>query len=140
MAVTSTPVFPQTPSVGPVQIVNADAQNQKTVYTAGANGSKVVAVMATSTDTSARDLQLSVTRSGTSYPIGTVTCASGAGNSGTVPSTDLIPNLSQMPGLPIDSDGNSYIFLKSGDTLTVSALTSVTNTKTITVVAVGADF
>ena len=140
MAVTPTPIFPQKPNCGVVQIANADAQAQKTVYTGGANGSKIIALIAQSTDTSARDVQVSITIGGTSYPLGTVTVPIGAGNSGSVPSVNLI-NLTQIPGLPIDSDGNPLIFLASAsDTITVSALTTVTAAKLITVTAIAADF
>ncbi len=133
MAVTpNSVVTAQTPKNGRVQIANADAQAQKTVYTAGANGSKVTGLIAQSTDTSARDVQVSITNGGTSYPLGTVAVPIGAGNSGTVPSVNLI-NATQMPGIPVDSDGNPYLLLQSGDTLTVSALTTVTAAKLITV-------
>jgi hypothetical protein len=140
MAVTATPALPQKPNNGKVQIANADAQAQKTVYTGGANGTKIAALVAQSTDTSARDVQISITNGGTSYPLGTVTVAIGAGNSGAVASQNmLVP--SAIPGLPIDSDGNPYIFLASAsDTLTVSALTTVTAAKLITVTAIAADF
>lgn len=131
----SAPEFAKQPQNGKVQILPADAQAQKTVYTAGASGSKVTSLMAVSTDTASRDLQISITNGGTSFPIGTVSVVIGAGNSGTVPSTNLLNN-SQLPGLPLDSDGNPYIHLISGDTLTVSALTTVTAAKTITVTAV----
>ena len=140
MPVTNTPVFPQTPKTTPITIVLADAQAQKTAFTAGANGSKVVSLTATSSDTADRDVQVSLTRSGTSYPIGTVKVTAGSGNTSALPTIDLIPNLAQIPGLPVDSDGNTYLFLESGDTLTVSALTSVTTAKQITIVAVGANF
>ena len=130
------PTFIKQPQNGKVQIANADAQNQKTVYTAGANGSKVVALMAVSSDTSARDVQISITNGGTSFPIGTVSVPIGAGNTSAAVSVNLLNNATLL-GLPVDSDGNPYINLISGDTLTVSALTTVTTAKLITVTAVG---
>lgn len=140
MPVTATPVFPQTPKNGKVQIANADAQNQKTVYTGGANGSKIHGLMFQSTDTSGRDVQISITNGGTSYPLGTVTVPAGAGNAGNTPSVNGF-NSTQLPGLPLDSDGNPEILLLSAsDTLTVSALTTVTSGKLITAIAIGADF
>jgi hypothetical protein len=128
----------QTPKNGKVQIANGDASAQKTVYTGGANASKIVSLILQSTDTSARDVQVSITNGGTSYPIGTVTVPIGAGNSGSVPSVNALNN-TQIPGLPLDSDGNPYILLASAsDTLTVSALTTVTSGKLITANAVAA--
>lgn len=129
----------QTPKNGHVQIAPGDAQAQKTVYTAGANGSKITGLLLQSSDTAARDVQVSITTSGTSFPIGTVTVPIGAGNAGTVPSVNGLNN-TQLPGVPTDSDGDPYIFLQSGDTLTVSALTTVTAAKLITVTAIGGDF
>lgn len=128
------PTFAKQPQNGKVQIANADAQNQKTIYTAGANGSKVTALIAVSTDTSARDVQISITNGGTSFPLGTVSVPAGSGNSSSVTSVNLL-NPAVLAGLAFDSDGNPYIHLISGDTLTVSALSTVTTAKLITVSA-----
>jgi hypothetical protein len=122
------------PQNGKVQIANADGQNQKTVYTAGPSGSKVSSLIATSSDTSARDVQVSITNGGTSYPVGTVSVVAGAGNASGTSSVNLL-DPAKMLGLPYDSDGNPFIHLISGDTLTVAALTTVTSGKLITVTA-----
>jgi hypothetical protein len=132
------PFFFATPKLGLVQIVNGDASNLKTLVTAGSSGSKVVSIMAQTDETSARDLTLGITRSATFYPIGTVTVAIGSGNSGTVAAVNLLTT-TWLPGLPLDSDGQPYIFLLSGDTLQVKSLTTVTNAKTITLSAVYGD-
>lgn len=133
------PVFVGTPKNGKVQIANADASNNKTVVTAGSNGSKVTALQLQSDDTSARDVRISIVNGGTTYPLGVVTVPIGAGNSGTVPSVDAL-NSAQMPGLPRDSDGNPCILLVSGDTFVVNALTTVTTAKLITATAIYGDF
>jgi hypothetical protein len=130
----TTPTVVKQPQNGKVQIANADGQNQKTVYTAGGSGSKVTSLLAVSTDTSARDVQISITNGGTSFPIGTVSVTAGAGNSSGVNSVNML-NATNIPGLAFDSDGNPYIHLINGDTLTVSALTTVTSGKLITVTA-----
>jgi hypothetical protein len=44
------------------------------------------------------------------------------------------------PGLPLDNDGQPYIFLETGDYLAVSATTTVTSNKMLSVVAVGGSF
>src|SRR5882724_7476117 len=126
--------FVRQPQNGKVQIANADAQAQKTVYTAGASGSKVSSLVAVSSDTAARDVQLSITNGGTSFPLGTISVPIGAGNSSGVNSVNLL-DPSKLVGLAYDSDGNPFIHLISGDTLTVSALTTVTAAKLITVIA-----
>lgn len=128
------PTLVKQPMNGKVQIANADASNQKTVYTAGASGSKVTSLIAASTDTSARDVQVSITNGGTSFLISTVSVPAGAGSASGNPCINMF-NPNSVPGLPVDSDGNAYIHLMSGDTLTVSSVTTVTATKLITVSA-----
>jgi hypothetical protein len=134
------PIFPYQPQTSRVQIANADAQNYKTIFTAGGNGSKVFALFAASSDTSARVLQVAITNSGTNYPLCTVNvpASSGTSSSGSTPVNLL--STATIPGIPIDSDGNPFLYLISGDTLTVSALTTVTSADAITVHAVAADF
>jgi hypothetical protein len=133
------PSFVSSPNVGVVQILNADASNQKTVFTAGASGSKVSALMATSTDTSSRILQVSITRSATNYIIGSVTVPIAAGTDGVTAAVDLLGS-TLLPGVPTDNDGTHYILLKSGDTINISSTTTVTTAKTVSITAIGADF
>jgi hypothetical protein len=130
----TTPTVVKQPQNGKVQIANADGQTQKTVYTGGSNGSKITSLIAVSSDTSGRDVQISISNGGTSYPIGTVSVPAGAGNSSAANSVNLL-NATNLPGLAFDSDGNPYIHLISGDTLTVAALSTVTSGKLITVTA-----
>lgn len=124
----------QTPKNGKVQIANADGTNQKTVYTAGANGSKITGLILTSTDTSPQNIQVSITNGGTSYLLGTVTVGAGAGSNGVTSSVNAFSQSSTpaILGLPLDSDGNPYLLLVSGDTLTVASTAAVTATKIIT--------
>lgn len=125
-------------NVGVAKIVNADASGQKDVFTAGATGSKLVALVATSDDTTARVLQLSVLRSGVNYVIGTVNVPIAAGTDGTVVAVDLF-NRTQLPGLPLDNDGQHYLLLMNGDKLQVKCLTTVTAAKIVAIVAQGGD-
>jgi hypothetical protein len=134
MAGVSTPILPQSVKNGKIQIANGDGQNQKTVYTAATNGDKVTSLIAVSTDTSNRDVQVSITNGGTSYPLGTISVVAGAGNTSGVNSVNML-DPTHLVGLAQDSDGNYYIQLVTGDTLTVSALATVTSGKLITVTA-----
>jgi hypothetical protein len=129
----------QTPAHGEVQILPADAQALKTVYTGAANGSKITSLILQSTDTAARDVQISISKSGTAYILGTVTCPINAGNTGAIPSVNAF-NSTQLPGIPIDSEGNPFVFLLNAETLTISALTTVTAAKAISANAFGGDF
>lgn len=130
---TTTPnsaIMVQTPKRGMVQIANADASALKTVATAGANGSKVSSLILSSSDTSARDVQWGVSRSGTFNPVATVTIPITAGQVSGTPPVDLFSS-TNAPGLPVDNDGQPYILMESGDTLDIKALTTVTSTKLI---------
>ena len=138
MAVTATPVFTQTPSLSLAQILPADTTAAKTIVTAGANGSKVTGLSASSND-AARIVVLNLVRSAVSYILTTVTVAANSGTDGTTASVNLI-NTTILPSLPIDNDGQPYLLLKSGDTLTAAVTVAVTAAKTISIAAIGADF
>lgn len=140
MAVTSTPAFVQVPKNTQITIVNADASNNKTVCTGGANGTKVVALQLCSDDTSARVVQVLINRSATIVLVGSVNVPTLAGTDGTTPSVDAL-NSTAMPGLPVDNDGQKYIFLQSAsDTLVIHSTTTVTAAKTVSATCIHADF
>lgn len=136
----STPAFVATPKITPVAFTNSDSANtKKTIHTAGSNGSKVVAVLASSTDTSNRTGQIWLTRSETSYLLGSTVVPTLAGTDGSTASANLLPP-SLLGSLPRDNDGQPYLFLESGDTLQVSFTAQVTSAKEIDVVAVAGNF
>jgi hypothetical protein len=141
MAVTATPVFVQTPKNYKVQILPGDGSALKTIAAGGANGTKITSIIATSSDTVARNVTWGITTGGVFFPLGTVQVPITAGQ---VDLTNVAVNLfdiSKTPGLPIDSDGNSYVFLSGpGDTLQIKSLTTVTAAKEIDITANGGDF
>ena len=138
-AVTATPVFVQKPKMPKVQITNANGTTAQTLYACGADGTKVTGLFATSTDTVARDVQITVVNGATTYVLTTVTTAINAGNvAGTAPVNLL--STTNFPGLPVDSDGNPYFYCESTDTLKVGVLVTVTSGKFVNVTAVAADF
>lgn len=129
----------QAPKLGLVQILPADASGLKTVVTGGANGSKVSSLMLSSSDTTARDVTIGRSRSGTFYALGTVTVPITAGQ---IAATGGINGLNTVaiPGLPFDNDGMPYLFLQSGDTLDIKAITTVTAAKAISASSDYGDF
>ena len=137
MAVTATPAYLQTVQDFQVQILPADTTTNKTIATAGTNGTRIMAITVTSTDTSARDVALKKTISGTDYLLGTFSIPITAGFINSTPTVNLM-NHSQLPNLPRDSNGNPYIQLETGTTLTIAALTTVTAAKVISVTAIAA--
>jgi hypothetical protein len=70
-------------------------------------------------------------------PVTAVTVAITAGEDGVTNTADLT---SLDPAFPIDNDGEKYLYLESGDYLAVSATTTVTANKMISVRAWGGDF
>jgi hypothetical protein len=139
MAVTTTPALPQTPQLGVTQLAHAQSANTLvTVATAGTNGSKVNSVWATNTDPANAYLtQVWLTRSGTNFLLGTVNVPVSAGNTAAAPSVNIFGGIT---GLPLDSDGNPYVYLQSGDVLAVSATTQVASSQTLTVASNFASF
>lgn len=139
MTVTATPVFPQTIQNYKQTFVPADTTTIKTLATAGSNGTKIEAINVVSTDTSGRDLQFYVTVSATNYLLTTVNIPATAGTVNSVVSVDILRH-SQFPSLAYDVNGNKYLYLANGASLTVGVATTVTAAKQITVFGQGEDF
>lgn len=140
MAVTATPIYPQTIVTPVAQIALADASNLKTLYTAGANGSKIENILLTSTETANnRDIQFIVTVSAVDYVIGTVQCPLNSGFTNAVPIVSVL-NHSQMYGLSTDAQGNKYLYLASGAVLKAKSLTTLASGKVISIFTQGGDF
>ena len=114
------------------------AGTYKTLYTAGGNGSKCNAVVVANNDASATHvITLEVVNGGTGYPLVTfVTTSPTSGQYSTVNAISAI----NFPGLPVDSDGNPYIQLVSGDTLKATFATALTASDQIEMYASCADF
>lgn len=134
-----TPVFAKQPQANRVTIVNANGQTFETGYTAGANGSKVLAVIASSTDTSNRDIQMAIINTATTYILSTKTVPLASGTAAGTPAVSLL-DPAVLVGMPVDNDGNPFLFLVSGDTLVFSALTSITTAKAMTIHVIAEDF
>lgn len=149
MAVTATPVFPQAPKMWVAALLNATgaytfvantstATGRVTLVTAGANGTIIEAITASSTDSAAKDLQLIVLNS-IDYPLTTLSIPANSGFTNALPPVDLLRHL-QVPGLSFDVNGNRILFLPSGSSLCIATTAALTAAKQISVVAVGADF
>lgn len=140
MAVTATPAFVQVPKNYKVQILPADTNALKTVATGGTNGTKIVSLVVTSSDTTNRDVSWGITTGGTFWPMGTTTVLATAGTVNNVATTNLF-NATNSPGLPVDGDGNFFVFLSgTSDTLQIQSTSTVTTAKSLNVTAMGADF
>lgn len=138
-------ILTQTPKITPQNFVQGTdvAATLKTLYTAGANGSKVTAVLAATDDGSATHvLTLYLTRSAVDYYMGAYTIPVSSGTSGAAANIDFLNGgpANLILGLPVDNDGQKYLFLVSGDTLRATFATALTSGKRIDMLAIGADF
>ena len=128
----------QTPNNGKQNFIQGtdSAGTYKTLYTAGANGSKCTGISASNNDASATHiLTFEIVNGGNTYHTVTITTVSpGAGAYSTA------SVLAAWAGLPSDSDGNSFIFLVSGDVLKATFATALTASDEIDMVATCADF
>lgn len=139
MAVTATPVFVQTPKVTRTTFLPADTTTAKTIATAGANGSKVVGIQVCSDDTVARVIQFGITRAATFILLGSINLPTLAGTDGATAAVDGL-DAGKMTGLPVDNDGQRYVFLESGDTFQARMAVTITAAKTVSVTVIQGDF
>lgn len=139
MAVTATPIFPQSVQNFVTKIQNADASNIKTLVTGGTNGTKVESIIVSSTDTSARDVNIYITVSSVNYLLTTISIPINSGNANNIAATDILRS-TQIPALPFDNKGNKYIYIANGATLGFATTTTVTSGKEIDIFAQGGNF
>ena len=133
MAVTATPIFPQSVNNAGLQIVNATSTTITTLLSAGTNGSKIEWINAQTTDTSANNVFLYLYNGTTSFPLTEIQVAASSGNATSTPAVSLLTS-TQLPSVTYDANGNKYLYLASGWSLQVSVATAVTSGKTLTIV------
>lgn len=143
-AVTATPVFVQTPKAAKIQFLNASvAGTYVALYTGGANGSKITGLYAASSDgTAAHVVTCGIQNTSVNYGGSAVNVPLNSGFANAVPAVNLM-SATNWPGLPLDSDGNPFIYLTSAsDILVCTFATTVTSgaANTLNVIAIGADF
>ncbi len=134
-------VTPQTPNRGFVQFLPADTPGTyKTMYTAGANGSKCVAMWSNNNDAATHLLTVQIVNT-TPLKLGgiAITTVATAGFANAVPPQDLMA-ATVWPGLAKDSDGNPYFLLISGDTIQATYATAVTASDQVDILVLCADF
>ena len=150
VTVTQTPVFPQIPRQWKWQMLPAGTTVATTFITPGPNGSIIKSIVCTNNDSAqAQVVQFNVLRSTISYLLGSVNVPLSSGNTAAaVPVNALAPTV--IPGLPVDSDGNPYIYLEGtnaaagtpagADVLQASVTVTVNTGKATSCFATGADF
>jgi hypothetical protein len=136
-------VTPQTPNRGLVRFVQGtDAPAVfKTLYTAGANGSRCYAMWLTSNDAVSHGIFVGVFNSGNQFggiSINSGTTAPGYSNGN--PPLTLFSTTVWGSSLPIDQYGNSYLQLNNGDTIQAEYTGALTASTQINIIAICSDF
>jgi hypothetical protein len=142
------PIFPQTANRGVWQFTSSStAGTYATLYTAGAKGSICKAIWMDNNDTVTHLVTLQIVNSSTKYGGTTLTTVANAGWGGspsTAPQQSLMAPYqgsgSLWPGLPLDQNGNPYLYLINGDTLQATFATSITSGDVINLHAMCSDF
>ncbi len=128
----SAPIFVGTPNTCVAKFVNADGTAKKTIFTAGASGGRVEAILIASNDTAANTALLYVSNGGTDYFLGSVSILAAV--------APAIVQVSALAGCAWTSPMDGGIILKSGDLLKVSMNAAVTAAKETSVTTLGGDF
>jgi hypothetical protein len=138
----NSPVTPQTPNRGVVQFLQGtdSAGTYKTLYAAGSNGSDCSALWLTTNDGSATHLiTVQIVNSTVKYGGTAVTTVASAGFANGVPPMNLFaPTI--WVGLPLNSDGNPFLRLISGDTVQMTFATNLTSSTVVNAVISCADY
>lgn len=113
--------------------------NSATIYTAGASGSRVISLVASTDDTVASNIFIFILRGATVQPLGLVPVAASAGNVTGTRNNDML-NGTNIPGLPVDNTGRQYISLMPNDVLKAGSLAGLTSAKSVFITAQGLDY
>jgi short subunit dehydrogenase-like uncharacterized protein len=129
------PQFISLPNVGLTKFALADGTTVKTIFTAGASGSRIMALFATSNDLSSRQFALTITRAGVSYKLDTPTIA---GTSAITPVVNM--NMLGADWFQWLDPNEPHLILPTGITITAAAVVAVTSGKEVSFFVMGGDF
>lgn len=143
MAVTPNSIVTiQTPRMSAINFSTADTPGtNKTVIQGASNGTKITALYANSNDTGASHLgTMQFQRSGANFGGVAATIPVSAGFANGTPPVNFM-STAIWPGLPIDSDGNPFLFLASTLDLVVGTFATAMGAGfQLNMQAVGGDF
>lgn len=129
----ATPAFFSTIKDAVLKLANATGTAAQDLVAGSTNGLRIKSLIATSTDTSARVLQIIKTVGAVEHVIGEVNVPITAGTDGATPAVNLL-DATAMPGL--QSDGvQRFIDVANGTTLQIKPKVAVTAGLAINVVA-----
>lgn len=123
------PIYPYTIKDAAIQILNGNASNEITLLSAGANsGSRIDVLSACSNDSNAVVLNIVKNNGNNSFPLGCVNVPANSGMNANNAAVDLLAALSQFAAV-------GSIFLETGWSIKISAQTTVTANKAVTIAA-----
>jgi hypothetical protein len=129
MSANTAPVFSLVPHCTGVQFANADGTGVKTLFTPGANGSRIDGICISTTDTANENVEFSLYDGTTYRAIGNVPVLAGSGY-GAVARTDALAVLAPAT--------THALVIQAGWTLCCAMATAVTATKLTDVVVLSA--
>ena len=136
MSTNKDPIFLNSVVTKNKQIDNADGTTGFIVFTAGADGGAVTRLSATTTDTSAVIVKLTISDGTDSVDVGEVTVPAGSGTDGSTPTKNLLDAVA-LAGL-LQADGS--LIMGPSATLTVAAKAAVTAAKVLDITAQGGQY
>ena len=136
MATNKEPVFANALTSNCTEIDNAAGTALQTLFTAGADGLAVMKLTATTTDTAAVIVVLSVNDGTTENVIGEVTVPAGSGTDGSTPAKNLL-DATALPGVFL-ADGS--LPLGGNAILKANAKSAVTAATTLNITGFGGSF
>ena len=114
--------------------------NGTTIYTAGANGGRVISLSGTTNDTVTINVFVYILRSAVVIPVGLVNIPLSAGNTNAARFAVDFLNGINIPGLPIDNTGRQYIPMMPNDVLRATTLASLSGATSAFLFANGMDY
>jgi hypothetical protein len=139
-------VLPQICRSWKAQLTNSNSASEALVTAVTPSASftfaKMTSLIAVNDDASnAYTVTWGRTRGGVFYPLGTILVPASSGLANGTPPINLL-NPALIPGLPIDADGQCYIFLEqaAGDTVQVQSATTVASGKHVSISADGGEY
>jgi hypothetical protein len=141
MTVSNLPIFPQVIESWMLSLLPANTTSTVVLITAGANGTKVESITATSNNITDLALDLWVNNGNADTLLASVYVPANSGNNSNpaLPTVDVLRS-GQLPGLAYDANGNRYIYLASGITLKCSANIAVGTGKVLNIWATGGNY
>lgn len=134
MAVTPTPIFPQTIQTPVLMYRDSNAVQVIPFWTGSANGDKLESLDMCSTDSNATVMNAYFQVGGINYQLGTVSVP---GNSGTdaaiTPAVNALQSGAMTPWVRTDSNGRAYMYIGANVTLAFGIQSGLTKNKQISI-------